>query len=171
MLRANVGLSRKLSENFNSTGFSLNLEGEIDASLSDPEAVVGRIRELYSVAELALERQISESHSNDAVASRDDDNHSDPTPSRTNGHHAHEAAPPSQPRNGNPSNGEPATNKQVQYLLTLAKRQKLYGANLDARIEQIIGRRCSPYDLTKKEAGAVIDDLNPEGAENNRSRR
>ena len=44
MLKANVGLSRKISENYNSTGFSLNLEGEIHATLDDPEAVIERIK-------------------------------------------------------------------------------------------------------------------------------
>jgi hypothetical protein len=40
MLKINVGLSRKLSKDFQSTGFSLNLEGEITAPVSDPEAVI-----------------------------------------------------------------------------------------------------------------------------------
>ncbi len=48
MLKANVGLSRKLSKDYNSTGFSLNLEGEVNATLDDPEAVIERIRELYT---------------------------------------------------------------------------------------------------------------------------
>ena len=54
MLKANVGLSRKLSENYQSTGFSLNLEGEINATLDDPEAVIERVRELYDLADEAL---------------------------------------------------------------------------------------------------------------------
>ena len=65
MIKANVGLSRKLSANFNSTGFSLNLEGEILATIDDPEAVIERIRELYNVAEEALDRQIADSQSNE----------------------------------------------------------------------------------------------------------
>ena len=44
MLKANVGLSRKLSENYQSTGFSLNLEGEINATLDDPESVIERVK-------------------------------------------------------------------------------------------------------------------------------
>jgi len=34
MLRVNVGMSRKLSKDFNSTGFSVNLEGEVCGTLS-----------------------------------------------------------------------------------------------------------------------------------------
>ncbi len=171
MLKANVGLSRKVSENYNSSGFSLNLEGEINASLDDPETVVERVRELYDLAQEALDQQIDRYQSDSAIGSRDAEDQSSPVNGRSNGHQAHEPAPAPQPRNGKPPTGEPASNKQVQYLLTLAKRQRLFGAKLEARIEQVVGRSCSPYDLTKKEAGALIDDLNPEGAESTRPRR
>ena len=173
MLKANVGLSRKLSENYQSTGFSLNLEGEINASLDDPESVIERVRELYDLADEALQRQIEAHQSDSAIASRD----ADPQPVN-NGHSNRRPAPEAngQPsRNGHrdekPQNGEPATNKQVQFLQTLAKRQKLFGPKLDVFIEETIGRRCTPYDLTKKEAGAIIEALNPEPSENNHSRR
>jgi len=172
MLKANVGLSRKVSENYNSTGFSLNLEGEINATLDDPESVIERIRELYDLADEALQRQV-EAHTGDsAIASRD----AEPQPPR-NGHSNGRPAPESNghaARNGQqderPPTGEPATNKQVQFLSTLGKRQKLFGAKLEGFIEETIGRRCTPYDLTKKEAGAVIDALNPEEAGDNRRR-
>jgi hypothetical protein len=175
MLKANVGLSRKLSENYQSTGFSLNLEGEINASLDDPEAVIERIKELYDLAEEALDQQIDRHQSDSAIASRDDDHHP-----ANNGHsNSRQAAEPNGSyagRNGHqnakPSaNGEPATNKQIQFLQTLAKRQKLFGPKLEAFIEETIGRRCTPYDLTKKEAGTVINVLNPEEAGDNRPRR
>ena len=177
MLKANVGLSRKLSENYQSTGFSLNLEGEINASLGDPEAVVERVKELFDLAEEALDQQVERHRSDSAIASRD----ADPQPAR-NGRSTPETdgcpAPESNgyaSRNGQQNGqssgtGEPASNKQVQYLQTLAKRGKLFGVKLDVFIEDVIGRQCGPYDLTKKEAGAVIDALNPEGAGNN-SRR
>ncbi len=176
MLKANVGLSRKVSENYQSTGFSLNLEGEIQANLDDPEAVIERIKELYSVAEEALERQISESRSIDALANRDADCQPETRKNGpTRGHQADHADGPPPSRNGHrdqkPQSGEPATNKQVAFLQNLAKRQKLVGPKLESFIEEAIGRRCSPYDLLKKEAGAVIDALNPEEAGDNRSRR
>ena len=130
MLKANVGLSRKLSENYQSTGFSLNLEGEINASLDDPEAVIERVRELYDLADEALQRQIEAHQSDSAIASRD----ADPKLSNnghSNGHPAPEAnGQPS--RNGHrdekPQNGEPATNKQVQFLSTLAKTAEIVRA-------------------------------------------
>ena len=172
MLKANVGLSRKVSENYNSTGFSLNLEGEINATLEDPESVIKRIKELYNLAEEALSQQVDQHQSDSAIASRD----ADPQPVN-NGHSSRRPGPEAngQPsrdghRDEKPQNGEPATNKQVQFLSTLAKRQKLFGPKLDVFIEETIGRRCTPYDLTKKEAGAVIEALNPEEAGDNRRR-
>ncbi|WP_337175420.1 hypothetical protein [Paludisphaera sp.] len=171
MLRANVGVSRKTSKDYNSRGFMLNLEGEINAALDDPEAVIERIKELYSVAEEALDRQVAEAEEIDRIASRDAEGPPrPPSNGHSNGHANGEPA-----RNGHresrPTDPEPATNKQVQFLQTLAKRRKLFGAKLEDFIEEIAGRRCSPYDLTKKEAGAVINALNPEASGDDRARR
>ncbi len=172
MIKANVVLSRKVSENFNSTGFSLNLEGEILATIDDPEAVIERVRELFNVAEEALDRQISESRSIDAIASRDADPPSHPEQNgRSHDHPRSEPDRPPAARNGKPSNDEPATNKQVQFLQTLAKRRKLFGDKLESFIEQATGRRSSPYELTKHEAGQVIDQLSGEEAGSSRPRR
>ncbi len=172
MIKANVGLSRKMSENFNSTGFSLNLEGEILATIDDPEAVIERIRELYNVAEEALDRQISDSRSIDAIARHDTEHQSQPVDNgRSNGRSSPEPDRPSPDHTNKPRNDEPATNKQVQFLQTLAKRQKLFGARLEGVIEEITGRRSTPYGLTKKEAGQVIDQLSGEESESNRPRR
>ena len=176
MLRANVGLSRKISENYNSTGFTLNLEGEILATLDDPEAVIERVKRTLRPGRGGPGPAGSEAQEIDsAIASRD----AEPQPGRTTAESNRRPAPetrrPPRPATAigtrSPPNGEPATNKQVQFLQTLAKRQKLFGPKLEAFIEEVIGRRCSPYDLSKKEAGAVIDALNPEAAGDNRPRR
>src|SRR5271157_1973240 len=71
MLKVNIGVSRKLSKDFNSTGFSLNLEGEVAAPIEDTEAVLEHIREYYDVAEAALQDQIDRHGSVEAIASRD----------------------------------------------------------------------------------------------------
>jgi hypothetical protein len=174
MLKANVGLSRKLSENYNSNGFSLNLEGEINASLDDPESVIERINELFNVAEEALSQQVDRHQSDSAIASRDADHQPSPRQGRSNSQPSQTPDHHSPARNGHrdapPQNGEPATNKQIQFLQTLAKRQKLFGPKLEAFIEETIGRRSSPYDLLKKEAGTLIEALNPEEAGDNRRR-
>ena len=172
MLRATVNVNRKVSENYNSSGYGLTLDGEVQGSLDDPQMVIEQIKQLYDLAEEALDQQMDRHQSDSAMASRDQGH---PGPER-NGHHANGSSNGHAPgRNGHQNGqsngtGEPASNKQVQYLQTLGKRRKLFGAKLEGYIEEVIGRKCGPYDLTKKEAGAVIDALNPEGAGNN-SRR
>ena len=73
MLRANVGLSRKLSKDYNSTGYSVNLDGEITAPVSDPEAVFEQVKELFDLAEEVLNQQIDRSRSEAAIASHDEE--------------------------------------------------------------------------------------------------
>lgn len=70
MLRVNVGLSRKLSRDYNSTGFSINLDGELVASVSDPEALIEQVKELYDLAEEALNRQVERTCSQAAISGR-----------------------------------------------------------------------------------------------------
>ena len=180
MLRANVGLSRKLSKDYQSTGFSLKLEGEVNASLDDPEAVIQRIRELYDVADEALKRQIEAYEGDSAIAARDagprpEPDHKRPS-SPANGHQANgngdgHPAPRNGHQDGKSGGGDPASNKQVQFLQTLAKREKLSGPKLENLIEEVTGRRCTPFDLTKGEAGKLIDHLNNEVARDDRPRR
>jgi hypothetical protein len=188
MLKANVGLSRKISRDFNSTGYSVNLEGEIIAPLDDPEAITEKIRELFNLAQEALNVEIDRDQGEDAIGRRDEER---PAPTN-NGHNGHtncngqppsnkptpstSASPkpepkPSPPQNGHGTNGNPdaATNKQIQFLLTMGKRFKLTPPQLEGRIGEIIGRRCGVYDLTKKEAGLVLDHLTNSGNGNGRS--
>ena len=175
MLKVNVGLSRKLSRDYNSTGFSLNLEGEICVGLDDPEAMIERVKEFYDLAEEALNQQIARYEGESAISSRDEQR-----PTRSNGHA--NGTPAKEPTNngtsnsqngnghtnqngnGEVTNGEAATNKQVQYLLNLGKRQGLTLPQLEGRIEGILGKKVGVYDLTKREAGDIIDALNQNGA-------
>lgn len=167
MLKVNVGLSRKLSRDFNSTGFSLNLEGEICVGLDDPEAMIEKIKEFYDLAEEALSQQIERYEGESAVGQRDE-----VQPARTNGHAGRSPVePPENPKpsraevphqgNGNGQASDAATNKQVQFLLNLSKRQGLSLPQLENRIQEVLGKKIGVYDLTKREAGDMIDALNP----------
>lgn len=171
MLRVNVGLSRKITRDYNSTGYSVNLDGEITASTDNPNAVVNQVQDLYKLAEQALALEIDRDQGEDAIGRRDEEpadngqrngSSNQPPPSRpssngngrgTNGNGAHNG-------NGQP---EPASNKQVQYLLTLGKRAKMSTPQLEGHIEQVLGRRSNVYGLTKKEAGTVIESLTQNG--------
>ena len=177
MLRVNVGLSRKLSKDYNSTGYSINLEGEVTAPVSDPEGVVEQVKEMFDLAEEALNVQVERSQSIDAIASHD----TQPQGQRRsagdgngNGHQAprqeqRQEAPGSQGGNGREQ--EPATNKQIQYLQGIAKKQKLSSAQLEKKIAEILGRPVGVYDLSKQSAGVVIDALTNGASANGRRTR
>lgn len=166
MLKAVVGLSWKITRDFNSTGYSVNIEGEIAATPDDHEGVVGRVKELFALAEEALAVEIDRDQSEDAIGRRDEQPAAPPQ-ARSNANGANGQS--SQPHaNGNPNgNGQPAedkvTEKQVKYIFSLAKRQRLSTAQIETEIEQVVGRRARVNDLTKREAGRVIDSLSKVG--------
>lgn len=174
MLKINVGLSRKLSRDYNSTGFSLNLEGEVCVGLDDPETMIEKVKEFYDLAEEALSQQIERYEGESAIASRDEqpsvrsNGHSSTSPSKAVTSNASHNSPNGNgdsnlSGNGQTANGDIATNKQVQYLLNLGKRQGLTLPQLEGRIEGILNRKVGVYDLTKKEAGNIIDTLSQNG--------
>jgi len=60
-LLINVGLSKKRSKDFQSEGFSLNIQAELDSALlSRPDHLQLHVQRLYEQAEIALERKIGE---------------------------------------------------------------------------------------------------------------
>ncbi|QDT67921.1 hypothetical protein MalM25_08300 [Planctomycetes bacterium MalM25] len=166
MLRVNVGLSRKLTRDYNSTGFSINVEGEVGVPLDDPDGVIEKVREIYDLADASLTDQIERYEGESAIAHRD----APPATPRP------AAAPRTQPVNRigtqptaptetRPAKGkpdEPATNKQVQYLVSISKRSDLSTPQLEGRIADILGKSVGLYDLTKREAGTVLDRLTAE---------
>lgn len=58
MLKANIGLSKKFTHECHSRGYAIHLEGEIPFSINDPQAVLEKIQELFSVAHEALELEV-----------------------------------------------------------------------------------------------------------------
>ena len=182
MLKVNVGLSKKLTRDYNSTGFSVNLEGEITAPNNDTDSIIEQVKELFDIVEESLDQQIERTKSIDAQAS-----HDEPPPSRGNGYprNGNGHASTNHYRNGNHqqeqrSNGRPsqderspeaATNKQIQYLLSIGKRQRLSTVQLERQVQEIVQREVSIYDLSKREAAQVIDALTGANANGNGSRR
>ncbi len=170
MLRVNVGLSRKLSKDYNSNGFSINLDGEVTAATGDVEAVMEQVKELFDLAEEALDLQVERSQSEEAIASRD----TPPAPRQAeppvrqptgngNGSHARTspASFPAGRRTSTPPRNEPepATNKQINYLLNIGKRQRLSTTQLEKRLGEMLGRQVGLYDLTKQDAAFAIEQL------------
>lgn len=163
MLKANVGLSRKITRDFNSAGYTVNLEGEIPVGPDDAEGVQEKIQELFHLAEECWPWRSTGTRARPPSAAATRNARSRPTTTTTP-----RAAPATTRRPGPApagSNGprqgqdEQATNKQVQFLLTMGKRFKLSTPQLESKVAEIIGRRCGVYDLTKREAGLVLDQL------------
>src|SRR4051794_24925914 len=77
-LSINVGLSRKASKDYQSSGVSINVTAELDQSLlARPEELQEQIAGLYAQAELALDRQATaQPHNADVPPRRSSPSHS-----------------------------------------------------------------------------------------------
>ncbi len=143
-LSINVGLSRKASRDYQSTGVSINVTAELDQSLlARPLELQEQVANLYAQAEQALDRKATQP---DAVSGPHR-----PYPARSNGY-----------RNGNGhgNRGRPNGNgggmsvSQRRAILAIARR-----ANIDPDYEaqQIIG---IPLDqMSIQQASELIDHL------------
>jgi hypothetical protein len=174
MLKANVGLSRKITRDYNSSGYSVNIEGEITAPVDDAEAVVARIHELFHLAEEALQVEIDRDQGEAAIGRRDEEPQArhpanQPVPERPP--QPAQPARPQQPSNhqARQGNNEPATPKQLSFISNLAKRQRLSQVQLEGIIHTALNRPCTLQQLSKRDAGAVIESLNGEGVGNGRN--
>jgi hypothetical protein len=189
MLRVNVGMSRKLSRDYNSTGFSVNLEGEIGVPVDQPEVVIEKIREYYDLVDEALRVQIERYEGESAIASRDEQPKASvpARPQTARVPHANgqdrpcaAAAQPATPHppqtrqpgngNGNGRTGEPATNKQIQFLVNLGKQKRMSRQQLQDHVAATLGYECDIYELTKRDAGIVLDTLTNGNGSRSRSR-
>lgn len=143
-------------------------------SLDDPETLVEKVKEFYDLAEEALNQQIARYEGESATASRTEEKPVRPTTKTTR---TSKAAPVNRMTapaenvadaansnsRGKPVSADAATNKQVQYLLNLGKRHGSTQIQLEDRIESELGKKAGVYDLTKREAGDIIDVLSQNG--------
>lgn len=157
MLKVNVGLSRKLTQDYNSTGYSVNIEGELQAPLEQPQSILKHIQHLFKLAEDALAQKIDSDQSKQAKSHRVEQ------APHGNGTARTPAPPPEsnehreiQNRDGQP---EPATDKQLRFMHGLAKKQGLSRTQLEDYIADVLGRRVTINQLAKREAGRVIDGM------------
>lgn len=136
-LTINVGLSRKASKDYQSSGTSINITAELDqALLQHPDELQARIDELYQQAERAVERRTT-------------DPAEPPAPSggrqpRQNGR-----------ARGNGQNAAPAaTQAQKRAIDAIGRR---LGLDTAAEVRAVFG--CELDRLTVQEASQVIDHL------------
>ena len=108
---------------------------------------------MYDLAEEAIEQQIERSRSVEAIGSRDDHRQL-PAPA-DNGHNGNDSVQ----RPAGSGDDEQATEKQINFLLSIGKRQRLSTAKVEAKITEVVGCSVGLYDLIKRQADVVLDDL------------
>ena len=134
-LTINVGLSRKASKDYQSSGVSINVTAELDQSLlARPRELQTEIDRLYAQAEDGLARQVD--RSDEPGSGRLGNGRSNGGPSRTG------------------SNGGGMTTSQERAIHAIAKR---LGVDPKDEIRHEFGLNLD--DLTVREASKAIDHL------------
>jgi DNA primase len=149
MLRATISLSRTLNCGNSPSTYSVAIDGEISATPDDADAVLERISELFHLAEEALAQEIEHDQAKH-VASRQDQQ-----PARADRISHPEGKPVRQPS----KSFSGVTPKQLQYLETLAHRHGLSSEGLAETITEVLGRPFALQQLTRRQAGQVIEHL------------
>lgn len=162
MLRASVSLSRKVRHDFNSSGYTVALDGEIPHAADDAEAVLEKVSELFHLAEEALAVEIERDQGRHAGPQTPTP--APPPPPKPRGRS--EPLPMNRPAASNGATPQAATPRQIEFLQNLGKRKGLSRDDLDAVIAQVLGSVKRTGEMTKRDAGQVIDHLThlqPEG--------
>ncbi len=150
MLKAVVTLNRKITRDYNSIGYGVSVEGEIPATPDDHDGVLGRIKELFGLAEEALAQEIDRDQSEDAIGQRDEVRPS-PAPAPTNNH----------------GNGTPAPTTAVHEALATYHRSIQAGKPCDR--ETVLGTFLKTWierearDLIRYAAGDNRDEILEQG--------
>lgn len=138
-LSINVGLSRKASRDYQSTGVSINVTAELDQSLlARPDQLQQEIGRLYSQAEQALDRQA------DAMTD------SPPSPPARSG----KDRPRGRNGNGNGNGHAPMTHSQRRAINAIADR---VGADAAEESQQLLNTDLDRLSL--RQASQLIDHL------------
>jgi hypothetical protein len=155
-LSINVGLSRKASRDYQSTGVSINVTAELDQSL------LAKPDNLYAQAESALEQQANNMSRHEPTPRSD---YQDRRPARANGNNGHGNGDQNYANgggngyrrpngNGHGNNGSLATQSQRRAIDAIARR-----VNIDPVLEarDVIGAELD--GLTVRQASELIDHL------------
>ncbi|WP_088257319.1 hypothetical protein [Fimbriiglobus ruber] len=150
MLRTTVLVRRKAHGDRGTASYGITLNGEIPFGTDDSEGVLEKIAELFHLADEALTREIERGQDSPPVSRPEaiPQRPADPP-----------LAKPATPRSPDPR-PEPATSRQAHYVQNLVKRIGLSQDELQAIIARVTGSPKKLGDLTKRDAGLVIDHLN-----------
>jgi hypothetical protein len=140
MLKVNAGFSRKVGEpNYGSRGASVNVELEVESGLiGDPNALVTRIRNLFTIAKRSVDAELGGAASNPNGDGRA------PREPQAGGH-----------RNNQSSDVRYATTSQVRAIRAICQCQNVDPIRLAAERFQVNDLE----ELTLREASMPIDDL------------
>ena len=136
MLKAIVSYSKKIpvpDSEFSSQGYSLSLETEIPES--DPSAIQSRLSQTFQLVKDQVEQELA--HGNG------------------NGH----GKPPERSAPAGRGPVEKASNTQVKFITDLAGQRGVALSDLNADVRKRFGVD-GLYDLSRKQASALLDELN-----------
>ncbi len=164
-LKTNVGVSRKVADdNYGSRGASVNLEVELDSTLiQDPERFHDRIRQVFRLAQQAIDEELNRQHGNGTASHRaNGSTNGQAAQASQNGSNGngHQTNGNGQPANGNRHNGQatPASEKQLNYAKQLAKSIDGLGIRrLESLCQKLHGKPLA--GLTTMDASGLIDTL------------
>jgi hypothetical protein len=147
MLKLNASYSKKVpvqGEDYSSQSYHCSMEVELSDAL-EPEQIQAKIHDTFAMVRDAVEVELHGSAPK-----------------------VEQARPPmrvlSQPeapaRGAAPArnSGEKATNKQIKYVLDLAKSRGIGLSEVNARVQKAYGAE-SVYDLDRKSASRLVDEL------------
>ncbi|MCL2647939.1 MAG: hypothetical protein FWD61_13150 [Phycisphaerales bacterium] len=159
-LSINVGLSRKASKDYQSTGYSINVTAELDqALLAKPGELQAQIDGLYAQAEDAINRQVKTQAAGAAPDRRN--------PINGNGHANGNGYANGNGRTNGNHHGGGVTKSQARAIESIADR-----AGLDPSQEAHDLFGVSLDELTIKQASELIDHLKSQApAQNGHARR
>lgn len=167
-LSINVGLSRKASKDYQSTGVSINVTAELDQSLlAKPDELQQQIGDLYAQAEAAMNRQAGNMAEPTQLRSRGNGGNGNDRNGTDRNDRSY--ADNSRRANGNGNsrgNGGGMTDSQRRAILAISQRRNL---DVDYEAREIIGAEFD--NLTIRQASELIDHLKgnqPTGDRNSR---
>jgi hypothetical protein len=146
MLKLTASYSKKVPAEgqFSSQSYHASLELELSDAL-EPEEIQRRIHRTFAMVKTAVETEL-----NGRAAKTEQ-----------TGPSVRVLGPPESPAPGTAparNSGEKATNKQIKYVLDLAKSRGIGLSEVNARVQKAYGVE-SVYDLDRKSASRLVDEL------------
>ncbi len=150
MLKLNASFSKKVpaESQFSSKSYHASIEIELPDGLT-PEQLQGRIHDTFALVRDSVENEIG----GRTVETPAPQVNANAQPEGVDGY-VHSNGNGRAQTNGNARKGEPASNKQIKYLVDLAAQA---GADMNAMLRK--HRAASVYDLDKAQCSALIDEI------------